>query len=555
MTTAPPFLLFLGLDATADERAIKRAYASELKKIDQEADPGGFQSLREAYEAALYWLRWQQECLEEQETPPRDEPTESFRAPDEKRPEPAQEEIDAPCEGSLALKSAPQLQVAQDNPESVSQAVFSEFVAQLSRPDIQVSEIRRELELCLDDARLINIESRDYFEWRVACHLAGGWQPGNESLISIAADRFNWNNDRQRLFRFGQIGATLDRAIHELTLFKQQTQDEQTAQLQLIRKLRLDVQPGVSDLIRKLGSLEQTAARFPFLFPMITNANNLLRWREWEAAVPAWRRVFVRRRLSEIAPNNEKSSFRFPAGLFWLLIFLAIMGKLAAPPAGNSASVQSPASSLAPSTYQAPTGKAQYPMSPMPKAAEKTVPSSPPSPQQMASITKGRVDASKCDAAAKVALDYSSGMSYFGAHLGAPFDQRIISCVNANLWPRPVYADPAVTAAIQNERRRAEKEMDRLAKSFKKDELVSKPLPGYAPEQRTPLGTQVPPQSASVDTQVWLVPPKTGKYANSRPEDEWKKVERDRRAEYEKLIGQKKTPVLPAQIPPSSPSD
>ena len=47
----------LGLDADADERAIKRAYAAKLKTVRPDEDPEGFQRLNEAYRAALQWAQ------------------------------------------------------------------------------------------------------------------------------------------------------------------------------------------------------------------------------------------------------------------------------------------------------------------------------------------------------------------------------------------------------------------------------------------------------------------------------------------------------------------
>ncbi|MBD9369219.1 hypothetical protein [Xanthomonas sp. XNM01] len=47
----------LGVDAGADERAIKRAYARKLKQTRPDEDPVAFQRLHEAYQAALQYAR------------------------------------------------------------------------------------------------------------------------------------------------------------------------------------------------------------------------------------------------------------------------------------------------------------------------------------------------------------------------------------------------------------------------------------------------------------------------------------------------------------------
>ena len=49
----------LGLPSDADTRSIKRQYAVLLKQHRPDEDPVGFQRLREAYEHALQWSRYE----------------------------------------------------------------------------------------------------------------------------------------------------------------------------------------------------------------------------------------------------------------------------------------------------------------------------------------------------------------------------------------------------------------------------------------------------------------------------------------------------------------
>lgn len=77
----------LDLPADADERAIRRAYATRLRTTRPEDDPAGFQRLHEAYQAALLWARQGHAA-----------------SPEQARPSPA---IDMPAAADAALDTRP----------------------------------------------------------------------------------------------------------------------------------------------------------------------------------------------------------------------------------------------------------------------------------------------------------------------------------------------------------------------------------------------------------------------------------------------------------------
>jgi hypothetical protein len=83
----------LGIDPTADSRAIRRVYARLLRAHHPETDPEGYQSLREAYEAALAEAAYA-------DAEPAGEPDPPAQAP-EPPPEPARS--DAPGAGDAEV--------------------------------------------------------------------------------------------------------------------------------------------------------------------------------------------------------------------------------------------------------------------------------------------------------------------------------------------------------------------------------------------------------------------------------------------------------------------
>lgn len=283
---ATEFLTRLGLDQTADERAIKRAYARELKLIDQVADAAGFQRLRDAYETALAWLK--HSSGQAGHAPATPALPINLTLPVE------QTALETGFAGEAGAPSASQ-QTPAESPQLLAEAVLDLLLTQreqmIERGTAGDSAVwRAHLQRCLNDERLLNISARAGFEYLVACLLTNGWQPGNESLFTAACQVFNWEKDRRRLNEFGRAGSILDQAIDESGTFLQQDSNDCTGQTDAIVRVRERAEPRLGELLIHAPHLRRMVDRFPAWTAVVADAGRMRQWIGMEKAVPEWRR-------------------------------------------------------------------------------------------------------------------------------------------------------------------------------------------------------------------------------------------------------------------------
>ena len=342
----PPFLAALGLRGDADERAVRQAYARQLKKIDPAADPEGFQALRSAYEVALQWSRRVRAA-----SPP---------APLSDPPIPPESAETAP-----PGPEAPEVEHGSD-PHAAGNEVFGVFAQAAHAGFVDEPSARRALDTALSDERLINLEARTFFEWRVLCLLLDGWRPGHEFLLGPACACFDWEQDRRRLELFGRAGAALDAAIQEKLAFFRQPPAMFEAQRNLVRSLRNPQIPSKRVLIDEMPPLQGLLQRYPYWLRIVTSeANFHRRWEAWEALDPKDRqkaRGLVPAPRREPVLEKKRSSWNWWLGAFVIFAafrLLASLGETTRPtyrpplapnpfqvPATDRSRVQSPGDAL-----------------------------------------------------------------------------------------------------------------------------------------------------------------------------------------------------------------
>lgn len=357
---ATSYLNRLGLDHTADERAIKRAYARELKQIDMEADADGFQTLRHAYEIALQWVK-------HKPAPVSFAPAVTVPVLPVAVPEAA-----IHTRAAAPMASAPARDAdTGENPVQQAQTVFDAFVAICSDMAAQGNARdlllwRKHLQQCASDNRLLNLSARAHFEFFIARLLANGWRPGHEGLFVAARQLFGWENDRRRLMEFGQLGAWLNQAIEECEIFMQQPSGDVSGQADALARVREDAAPSRRELMNHVPHLRKLVARFPAWTAVIASSERIEQWMEMEQEIPAWRR---RLRLGLVRPEagaaTETGSggwWKFVVAMIAVRAFMALFGSSSSstahqPPPLNPPRIEQPSE---PATTRAMDAEAAY---------------------------------------------------------------------------------------------------------------------------------------------------------------------------------------------------
>lgn len=308
-------LATLGLRPDADARSVRRAYAQQLKRIDQATQAKEFQALREAYELALHVIsRREAEAVQaEQALAPSAEPGPAEAAPALTPPEPPPEPTATPAANGFLPPDSGEL----------AQAVFQTFAERAAAGFKEEADANAALQDALADDRLLNLEARTLFELQVAHLIMSGWQPGHEFLFGPACEVFNWEKDRAHLRVFGQLGAALDAAISEKLMFFQQTPRDFDLQRNVIRRLRKTEMPSASLRRSDLPIVQMLAQRYPNWLRLVTSQANINTWFVDLSDAPAQSDAIAQ---AEPMPASQRGWKPAPSLKPWLIAaFVVIM--------------------------------------------------------------------------------------------------------------------------------------------------------------------------------------------------------------------------------------
>lgn len=261
-------LATLGLRPDADARAVRRAYALQLKQIDQATQLDAFQTLREAYEFALAGIaRRDAQAAQAAQAAPADHPV-----PDDA---PAAAAAEPVISTPMPAQEAPPPEPALPPAAALADKVFQPFAVRAAAGFTDENDATAALAQALADDRLLNLEARTIFEWQVAHLIMAGWRPGHEFLFGPACQAFGWEQDRAHLRVFGQLGAALDAAINEKLVFFLQDPD---LQLDVLRRLRGTEMPSIAQRRTDLALVHAMVQRYPNWLRLVTSQENINSW-------------------------------------------------------------------------------------------------------------------------------------------------------------------------------------------------------------------------------------------------------------------------------------
>jgi hypothetical protein len=276
----PSFLLTLELDGSADERAIRRAYSRLVKHVDQQADPAKFMQLREAYEAALAFVRsgysftlLTMDKTEEQREAPVPVPGEGAS------------ECEVPARSSLMESEAPPAETLPDDRLEAQTLVDSLPNLLLRLPRDEVEPVKAVIDDLLHSEKLQSLRLRREFIQCLAdalCAREFGMRSGVTLLAAAALLKWHESGGLRAL---GASGAQLEAILDEAST-------RTPAQLQFY--LRLTENPDMPLALRMSAFNDQFGTDTPLLTEFFYGVVHLSLWREYCRKPEVRCRMYVR---------------------------------------------------------------------------------------------------------------------------------------------------------------------------------------------------------------------------------------------------------------------
>lgn len=250
--TTPWFLEQLGLGESADERAIKRAYATRLKKIDQATDVAGFTDLHQAYQAALTWRATH--------TPKVDSATTEAESHSGQSPGTLAASVDSEKPPERPTRSTTNSNDSITNPEEAARVAHAQLVERIAHGDSADTALGEQL----DVLRLGHLRAPFLFELRLIESLADGSISQRLELFNAAQRYFSWR-DIGHLGALGQHGGWVNSVKMESRAWSEQWQ--QLPGVLLLDALKFGSPDGLPSANQwpKIHSIIQ---RFPHFLPL-----------------------------------------------------------------------------------------------------------------------------------------------------------------------------------------------------------------------------------------------------------------------------------------------
>ncbi|SKB29452.1 J domain-containing protein [Luteibacter sp. 22Crub2.1] len=283
------FFAVLGIDPDADERAIRRAYATRLKAIDPAREPAAFATLREAYEEAQAWYR---------DGAGADVPRQ-HAVTDDVPPTPATASLDPRDEASAALSSFAGSLVAEPG---TGARVLLYRVTQTVRG---------------------HVDAPAWFEVLLIAAIAGQDLTRRDEVFAAATQEFHWN-EVGRLAELGDHGRWVEHVLVQETGWKALPERVQERVFDAIRAATREDDVRAPHVVAAWPLIARYLGTYRTYLSLRVTNEVLEAWREAFAALPPARRRKLERKAERGAAPAAWWSWireRFTGGLAWLFYF------------------------------------------------------------------------------------------------------------------------------------------------------------------------------------------------------------------------------------------